>query len=397
MTVIAQNFVGERLIEARRARGLNATDLAGLVGISVQSISKYENGHQSPKLDIVHQLESRLNMPKGYFFRPVAAQDERPVFWRGRLSAPSVMRDRAAVRLEWMKEVVDYIASYFDLPMVNVPKLEVPANGILDDDFIEAAAASIREQWDIRPGPMPDVIERLETNGILVSRIHVSAEKLDAFSQWSDRFGIPFVMLSRDKASAVRQRFDALHELAHIILHANISQRRLNDRAAYKMIERQADRLASALLLPAKEFLDELYAPSLDGFLTLKERWGASVGAMIMRCRTLEIIDDEGVRRMFINYNRRGWRTNEPLDGKMEKEQPHLLRRSFEMLMEEGVQSAADILTALPLPPQDLEEIADLEPGTLSGIGPSRAEPVFKDEFRSDSNVVQIFGRTSPK
>jgi len=161
------------------------------------------------------------------------------------------------------------------------------------------------------------------------------------------------------------------------------------------MIERQADRLASALLLPAREFLDELYAPSLDGFLTLKERWGASVGAMIMRCKTLDILDEEGIRRMFINYNRRGWRTNEPLDGKMEKEQPHLLRRSFEMLMEEGVQTAADIVKALPFPPQDLEEIADLEPGTLSGRPAARAEPVLKDAFRADSNVVQMFGRTS--
>jgi len=183
-------------------------------------------------LDIVHQLETRPNMPRGYFLRPVAHEDARPVFWRGRISAPPVARDRAAVRLEWMKEVVDYVTSFFDLPPLSVPHIDVPADGILSEDFIEEAAAAIREQWEIRPGPMPDVIERLEANGILVSRIHVGAEKLDAFSQWSDRFGIPFVMLSRDKASAVRQRFDALHELAHIVLHASVSQRRLNDRAA---------------------------------------------------------------------------------------------------------------------------------------------------------------------
>src|SRR3546814_11130052 len=91
---------------------------------------------------------------------------------------------------------------------------------------------------------MPDVIEKLETNGILVSRIHVGVEKLDAFSQWSDRFEIPFIVLGRDKASAVRQRFDALHELAHIVLHRSVSARKLNDRAFYNTVERQADRLA---------------------------------------------------------------------------------------------------------------------------------------------------------
>jgi Zn-dependent peptidase ImmA (M78 family) len=240
---------------------------------------------------------------------------------------------------------------------------------------------------------MPDTIEYLETNGVLVSRIHVRADKLDAFSQWSDRFGVPFVMLSRDKASAARQRFDVLHELAHIVVHAAVPQRRLNDRAYYKMVEKQADQIASAMLLPEQDFLGELYAPSLDAFLTLKERWGVSVAAMIMRCKSLDIIDDDEAKRLWINYNRRGWRNAEPLDGKMPKEEPHLIRRSFEMLIEEGVQSPAEIRKALPFPTSDLEELTDVEPGTLSGAAQSRAEPVFKDSFLDSSNVVRMFGR----
>lgn len=386
-------FVGRRLTEARRARGISAIDFAGLVGVSAVSISKYENGHQTPRLDVFHAMAAALKMPRSYFLRPVPAEDERPVFWRARLSAPSVMRERAAVRLGWMKEVVDYIAGYFDLPPLNVPEISsenIESSGF---DFIEEAAKAIRSHWGIRPGPMPDVIEKMETNGILVSRIHVGAEKMDAFSQWSDRFGIPFVVLSRDKASAVRQRFDALHELAHVVVHKSIPQKRLNDRAFYKIVEKQADKLASALLLPAEEFTQELYAPSLDGFLTLKERWGASVGAMIMRCRSLEIINDDEAQRFWINYNRRGWRNGEPLDGKIEKEIPHMIRRSFEMLMGEKVQSAAEIMAALPFPPTDLEEIADLEPGTLTGQQDSRMEPVLKAEFRADApNVVSMFG-----
>ncbi|MBA3651600.1 MAG: ImmA/IrrE family metallo-endopeptidase, partial [Chthoniobacterales bacterium] len=292
-----------------------------------------------------------------------------------------------------MKEVVDYVASYFELPVLNVPEFKVSSVEEIDTDFLEEVAAAIRAHWDIRPGPMPDVIEKLETNGILVSRIHVNAEKLDAFSQWSDRFGVPFIVLGRDKASAVRQRFDALHELAHIVLHRSLPQRRLNDPACYKLVEKQADKLAGCLLLPEKEFSEELFMPSLDGFLTMKERWGVSVGAMISRCDALGIIDDEGARRMWINYNRRGWRKGEPLDGKLVKEEPHMLRRSFELLLSEGVQSVPDILTALPFPAADLEELTDLVPGTLTGITESRAEPVFKSQFRSsdDANVVDLF------
>jgi len=71
----------------------------------------------------------------------------------------------------------------------------------------------------------------------------------------------------------------------------------------------------------------------------------------------------------------------EPFDGKMEKETPHLIRRSFEMLLEEKVQTVADIRNALPFPLEDLEELADLEPGTLGAPVQARAEPVLNQAF----------------
>jgi hypothetical protein len=63
------------------------------------------------------------------------------------------------------------------------------------------------------------------------------------------------------------------------------------------------------------------------------------------------------------------------------------------MLISEKVQSPGEILTALPFPADDLEELADLEPGTLSGQVEARPEPVLKPEFRNDSNVISIFGK----
>jgi len=101
----------------------------------------------------------------------------------------------------------------------------------------------------------------------------------------------------------------------------------------------------------------------LDGTLSLKERWGVSVGEMIMRCKSLGILDDFSAKRLWMNYTRRGWRKGEPFDGKMEKESPHLIKRCFEMLAEERVQSISDIRNALPFPLENLEELGDLDPG----------------------------------
>lgn len=388
----AVGFIGRRLTEARQARGVSATDLASMVEISAQSLSKYENGHQVPRHNVVEKIAATLGFAKAYFFREFGKTDSRPVFWRSKLSAQVSDLDRASVRLEWMKEIVDYLGEYFDFPQLNLLDMELPEDPTnITNSFIENAANQVREHWSVSHGPLPDVLEKIEENGVLVSRIHVFAEKVDAFSQWSDRFQIPFIMLSRDKASAARQRFDALHELAHVLLHKKIEQRHLNHKQTYKILEKQADTFASYMLLPEQDFIDELYAPTLDGMLSMKERWGVSVAAMIMRCKSLEILDDYSSKKMWMNYTRRGWRKGEPFDGKMEKETPYLIRRSFELLLEEGVQSVSDIRTALPFPLEDMEELADLDAGTLGAPVQSRAEPILK--VAQSSNVVSLAER----
>lgn len=388
----AIGFIGRRLTEARQARGVSAVDLSGMIKISPQSLSKYENGHQMPQHEAVEGIAASLGFPKAYFFRAFGLADERPVFWRSKLSAQVSDLDRASVRLVWMKEIVDYLGGYFDFPKLNLLDLSVPSDPLkIDNSFIENAAMQVREHWSVPHGPLPDVLEKIEGNGILVSRIHVFAEKVDAFSQWSDRFKIPFIILSRDKASASRQRFDALHELAHILLHQNVDSRHLGNTSTYKILEKQADTFASYMLLPEQDFMDELYAPTLDGMLSLKERWGVSVAAMIMRCKSLDILDDYSSKKMWMNYTRRGWRKGEPFDGKMEKETPYLIRRSFELLLSEGVQSVNDIISTLPFPLEDMEELADLEPGTLGAPVMNRIEPVLKNH--AGSNVISFSGR----
>jgi Zn-dependent peptidase ImmA (M78 family)/transcriptional regulator with XRE-family HTH domain len=391
----AVGFVGQRLLEARHARGITAIDLASMVQVSVQSLSKYENGRQMPRHDTVDRLSATLGLPRTFFFRPPRLADTRPVFWRSKLTAQNVDLERAFVRLEWLKDVVDYLGEFFDFPKLSLLRIDVPADPLqITTDFIELTADFVRQEWGVKRGPLPDVIERIEESGVLVSRIHVRAQKVDAFSQWSDRFGIPLIMLSRDKASAARQRFDVLHEVAHILLHQKITQDHLNNRATYKKLEKQADEFASCMLLPERDFLDELYAPTLDGMLTLKERWGVSVGAMIMRCRWLDLLDDNSAKRMWMNYTRRGWRKGEPFDTKMDKEVPYLIRRSFEMLLSEKVQSVADIRDALPFPVEDLEELADLEPGTLGAPIQGRAEPILKSGVRqANENIVSLADR----
>jgi Zn-dependent peptidase ImmA (M78 family)/transcriptional regulator with XRE-family HTH domain len=403
MKVGTPGFVSTRLTEARQARGLNGTELAELIGVTPQSVSQYERGKQTPSPEMLALISDKLRIPVSYFMREPKPVDTNAIFWRGKTTATRAARDRAEIRLIWLREIIDYFTEFFDYPALDLPKIEHPRDfRETDEETLEAAAAELRGYWGIGHQPMPDLLLEMENNGIIVSRIRIGAEKLDAFSQWSSVYRIPLVVLSRDKASAARQRFDAAHEMAHVLLHTDIDPKRLNSAADYKILEDQAHYFANALLLPADTFSSDLWSPSLDAMLSIKERWKVSVGAMIKRCEALGIVDDESARRLWINYNRRGWRTAEPLDGKIEKERPRLLRRSIGQLLEGKERSVSQILSALPLAPSDIEELCDLDPGTLTGeSADTKAMPILKSRPQAlrptESNVVPLFRRKDSK
>ena len=156
-----------------------------------------------------------------------------------------------------------------------------------------------------------------------------------------------------------------------MLLHRKVDRRRVKNTSDWKLLEGQAHRFAAAFLLPEKSFVDELWAPTLDGMLARKERWKVSVAMMIVRCEHIGIVSSDQAKRLWINYNRRGWRGEEPLDNILKFEEPRLLRRGFEALVDENVRSKEQIIDDLCLPAREIEQLSALPAGYLSG---SKAE-----------------------
>lgn len=400
MTVGTAGFVRERLTEAREALGLTKVALAELIDVSPMAVSQYESGPQTPRADVFDRICAKLGYPRSFFLRPVIEDAEAPIFWRSNASATKIARLRGLQRLKWAKEVVAYLNDFFDFPRVSLPSFAVSEVNFrsLTNANIEAFAEQCRAFWGFGSGPIPDLLLELENSGAITARINMAAETLDAFSQWSPGFGRPFVFLGKDHASAVRSRFDAAHELAHLVLHRSIDRRRVNSREDWKLLEQQAHRFAAAFLLPESSFSNELWAPTLDGFAALKDRWKVSIGMMIVRAEHVGITDKHDTQRLFINYNRRGWRAEEPLDNAIRHEEPRVLRRSFEALAASGERTPDRMREELSLPARELEAISAVHPGFF---GAQQAEikampkPKFEgaaDLFES-SNVVSFLDR----
>lgn len=383
MPVGIQSFINFRLVQARTARGLTAVNLSALADVSAASISLYEKGSQKPQQDVLDRLAKALNMPVGFFFNEINIKKPSKLFYRSMSSATKNSRIRVESNYEWALEVVDYLLVFFDLPALNLPDFDIPKDfRKLDTLSIESLAIDLRAHWNLGMGPISNMVRTLESNGILTWRTAFEAETLDAFSEY--RLPHPFVVLSSDKENNFRSRFDAAHELGHLVLHRGIDQTTLNRTADFKAIESQAHLFAGAFLLPATTYSNELWSPSIDAFRSLKPRWNASIAMQIMRSKHLGLINDAQEKRLWINLSRRKWRTNEPLDDSTSVEKPSLISESIKMLVEEKVKSKDQLASDLSLNPSDIEKICELPNGYFHNWADT-SKPTFKN---SAPNVI---------
>lgn len=380
-----QGFAGSRLRQARRARGLSGVDLADMVGVKSQTISAHELDKSTPSPQLVEQLAMVLNVPLAFFLLPAPKTAESAIFWRANSTATRIAQERAEVRLEWFQEIVDYFRNYFNFPHANLPQLGFGSDfKSIKSSQIECAAKECRNLWGLGLKPISNIVADLEENGVLVTTMALEADKLDAFSQLSEIDTTPYVVLGEDKASGPRRNFDAAHELGHLVLHNKVDKKHINIASDLKIIESQAHHFARAFLLPADAFEADLWAPSLDAFVSLKTKWNTSAQAMIFRCADLEIIDVEQQQILWINANRRGWKKKEPLDDTIQISQPGLMTKSVEMLVEEKVRRPDQIVSDLGLPAKEVEDLTRMPRGYFSGKD-AAVLPLAK--FRTDAPV----------
>jgi Zn-dependent peptidase ImmA (M78 family)/DNA-binding XRE family transcriptional regulator len=369
MRVGTPGFSGQRLREAREARGLTAISVSELAEVSVQAVYHYESGRMSPSPDVLEKLAVALNLPPVFFLLADRREvDPAPTFYRSMSAATKSARNRARHRLRWLQDIVRYASDFVALPDSNFPDLGLSADPImLSDAEIEQAAEDARRYWRMGDGPIANMILLLENQGAIVARDQLGADTLDGLSQFiTEDNKRPYMVIGIDKGSPARWRFDAAHELGHMLLHTNIGRETLDRPEMHRKIEEQAHHFARAFLLPLGSFGDDLFGVSLDAFRAIKPRWNVSIATMIFRARDAGLLSEDTERKLRIGMSRHKWRVREPYDETTEAEEPRVLRRSFEMILSKSDQTPGDVTAQTGLPTSDIETLSALPTGYLS-------------------------------
>lgn len=339
-------FDGRRLTQARQFRRMLKAEVATEVGVTPAAIGQFESGTARPSAPTLGKLSLALGVPVGFFEsgRRTVTLAEDDAHFRSLRSTSKRDRAQARAQVERLAEAVFALEERVRLPQASLPTIAV---GTLP----EAAARLVREEWGLGFGPIANVVGTLERHGVIVARLAAATDEVDAFSCWiGDR---PFVILASNKGAADRSRFDAAHELGHLVLHADALP-------GDPDIEREGHRFAAEFLTPEASILAEL--PSRVDWRTfaeLKLRWGVAIAMLIRRARDLGRISDAAYRRAMVEMGRRGWRQDEPASIGA-PEQPEMLGRAMALLGTHRGFTPDDLAAELALGREGLEPFAEL-------------------------------------
>ena len=279
-----QNFPA-RLKSARLKRGYSMQELVDrLKGqISVQAISRYENGVMKPTNKTLLLLCKVLEVRPDYFER-ITTVELGEAFYRKLSSLP--IKEINSIR----EYVIDYLERFGEIEEILddfvKTDLSMKFYSVKQVEDVEKVAEEVREKLKIHDSPIAKVIELLEEKGLKIVGVSPNTKGFDGFATlMNDQY--PIIVYNKDNPID-RIRFTVLHELAHLILD-------LPEDLTHRQEEMYVNRFASAMLIPQNKMFEKFgYSQRsnihLKELAIVKQEYGISMAALLYRAKDLGII-----------------------------------------------------------------------------------------------------------
>ena len=299
---------GERLRRARDASGLSMQDLATKVDLSANAIKKYEHGINMPGSENLLKLAKALGVRSEYFFRQSNVQLEK-VEYRKRASAPKkllkMVNGDVTEQAERWAELLDLYPDSIK-PIRDFALPDGLPTRVESTEDIESIAEFMRKAWELGLNPISEMIDTLESQGVLIIRTSVeSGNKVDGLAGTICK--TPVVVVSTH-STGDRQRFTLAHELGHLVLHGRL--------AGGLKEENACNHFAGAFLLPKSGVLQHLgrhrrhlEIKELD---LLKHEFGISMQGVLIRAQQCNVISSGMYLSWCKTFSKKGYKVTEP-------------------------------------------------------------------------------------
>lgn len=270
------NALSKRLQDIRLLKRLTVEELAQQLGVTKQTISKYENNKMTPTAENLAKIIDFFQLPQGYLKKPYLQPEQcSNIFYRKSARTPQKEIDEVEVCFKWYYELIHAVGEYSNIHKINFPNF--PHN-----ISIEEKAWLLREHWGLGEEPIVDMAALLEKNGFYLFSAKMRNDRMDGYSQCIGDIAI--LVLNSNRGNRERQQFSLAHELGHMALHVNQEQ------LDYEKIEEEANQFAGCFLMPETALRGQVIRTDVNSILETAKQWHVSPDAVIRRFRMLSML-----------------------------------------------------------------------------------------------------------
>jgi len=344
------DFLGQNLRLARLFQGFTLQDLAKRVNKSKQYLSRLESGlEQQPNENLEYALADALDVLPEFFreIDPMPISDEQCHF-RKQLTTKIALKQVARAKGEMFKRLVSVLDCNLDFPRYSFLHEEATS-----PEEIEHIAEASRSAWGLGLGPISNMSRVAEHAGAVLMRMDGLSDEIDAISFATRR---PVITLNSEGKSACRTRFAIAHEIGHLTIHIGVQ-------TGDRITENQANRFASAFLMPRAYFIKECQKAlrgsrlNWSAIVDIKRNWGVSKAAILYRGRQLGVFSDDQYRSGVITLRRHGEAIQEREDHEFTPEKPEILSDGIQILAQQCGMSRKTIANSMFVKPSLLDEL----------------------------------------
>ncbi|MEW6058406.1 MAG: ImmA/IrrE family metallo-endopeptidase [Bdellovibrionota bacterium] len=299
---------------ARESRGLSQKELAEALKLSAAKLCVVEQEDQTLSDSDFEKMTKLLLYPKEFFQQEGEAYLPVSINFRKREKVAQKLLTPIEAQINVYRLNIERLAEKAKFPSSKVPVLDIFKVGSPQE-----AARQLRKAWKLPKGPVKNMTQLLEENGVIVVIFDFGTERVDSRT-----------ILTKDKHPVVvvnqsmlgdRQRFSLAHGLGHLVMHAFLFPSFERD------MNHEANLFAAEFLMPEndikKDFADGV---TFQKLMELKRKWKVSMQAILYRAADLNVITPNQKRYLISQFHAMKIMRREPVELDIPKEKPRLLR-----------------------------------------------------------------------
>lgn len=297
---------------ARRARGKSQQKLKEMLEntISQAELSKIECGFIRPEEKLIEQLAKVLNFQPAFFYDSC----------RPRSSIVSFSRKRRTIS----KKILDTLDAELEIDTKNISKSWKAMKSSRDLPFVDLneykgtaahVAKALRAKWQVPFGPIDDMVDLVESAGVVVVDKNFGTSLLNGLASYSSNDTVPHIIFMNSVQPKDCYRFSLAKELGHLIMH----------RVPYPEAEKEACSFAAEFLMPEKQIKYSLHSLSMRKLGELKLHWKTSMRSIIRHAYDTKVISEGMYKYYNTQLGKNGYKKTEPIEIQA-KESPTLLK-----------------------------------------------------------------------